>query len=132
MHALINETALFFRSKNVTKLTIFLELVTIMHGPRIFKLFRGDLLYSDLKNRAVSYISACITMRGNTVLGAQNISENCVIPCQPLTDGLNKKVSFVQGWQCWCGWCFALPNIENGLKRDGRLIKLCDGMDVLA
>ena len=67
VHALINETALFFRSKNITKLTIFLELVTIMHGPRISRLFRGDLSYFDLKNRAVSFISACTTMGGNTV-----------------------------------------------------------------
>ena len=67
VHALIYETALFFRAKNVIKLTIFLELVTIMYGPRISRLFRGDLSYFDLKNMAVSFISACTTMRGNTV-----------------------------------------------------------------
>ena len=59
VHALIYETALFFRAKNVIKLTIFLELVTIMHGPRIFRLFRGDLTYFDMKNRVVSSITAC-------------------------------------------------------------------------
>ena len=74
VHALINKTALFFRSKYDRRSP--LKILEI-RGPCIIvtssKKIASLIKFFALKNRAISYISACTTMRGNTVMRYTNV-----------------------------------------------------------